>query len=44
VLASTNLALGFAPISPVIPATSASTTFFDSTSAAEKFYLVEMVK
>ncbi len=44
VLATTNLSQPFAPISPIIPATDVSTSYFDNTPAGvQKFYEVEVV-
>ncbi len=44
VLATTNLSQPMAPISPIIPATGASTFYFDnSPGAAAKFYRVQVV-
>jgi hypothetical protein len=44
VLATTNLSEPFVPISPVIPATTASTVYFDTSSAPEKFYIIQVVQ
>jgi hypothetical protein len=43
VLATTNLTQPFVPISPVIPATNTSSTFFDPSPSTQKFYAVEVV-
>ena len=43
VLATTNLLSPFQPISTVITGSGASTFFYDSNSAAQKFYKIEMV-
>jgi hypothetical protein len=45
VLATTNLAVPFAPVSGVIPGTGASTYFFDNstTNAPQKFYKIQAI-
>ena len=43
VLATTNLLSPFQPISAVIPGSGSSTFYYDSNSAAQKFYKIEMV-
>ncbi len=44
VLATTNLMQPFTAISPVIPATSTSTVFFDTAPSVQKFYAIEVVR
>lgn len=43
VLATTNLALPFAPVSGVIPGAGASTYFYDPNPANQKFYEIQVV-
>jgi hypothetical protein len=43
VLATTNLLQPFEPISGIIPGQGATTSFYDASPAAQKFYQIEMV-
>ncbi len=43
VLATTNLAQPFRPISGLIPGTGTTSSFFDANPAAQKFYEIEMI-
>ena len=44
VLATTNLNLPFEQISGVIPSQGSTTSFFDTNTAPQKFYEVEMLQ
>jgi hypothetical protein len=44
VLATTNLAQPFQPISGIIPSQGTTTSFYDANPAPQKFYKIEMVQ
>jgi hypothetical protein len=43
VLATTNLAQPFVPISGLIPGTGGTASFYDPNPAAQKFYEIELI-
>jgi hypothetical protein len=44
VLATTNLSQPFEPVSGIIPSQGSTTSFFDTNTAPQKFYEVEMMQ